>query len=140
MAGQLGGPSALRSKKQKMLYRILADLVLVVHLAFLVFAVLGGFLVFRWKRCAWIHIPAMLWAALIEFADWVCPLTPLENWLLQQSGGIGYPSDFIEHYIVPVVYPTVLTRHLQIALGLIVLGVNLGIYGWVICRTTRSKT
>ena len=94
-----------------MLYRILADLVVLMHLAFLVFAVLGGVLVFRWKRFAWIHIPAVLWAALIEFADWVCPLTPLENWLLQKGGGGGYQSGFIEHYIVPVVYPTVLTRH-----------------------------
>ena len=122
-----------------MLYRILADLVVMVHLAFLVFAVLGGILVFRWKRCAWIHVPAVLWAALIEFADWVCPLTPLENWLLQKGGTIGYQFGFIEHYIVPVIYPTVMTRHLQITLGLLVLGVNLGIYGWVIGRTTRSK-
>ncbi len=122
-----------------MLYGVLADLVVVVHLAFVLFAVLGGFLVFRWKRCAWIHVPAVLWAALIEFAGWVCPLTPLENWLRERSGALGYRSGFIEHYILPVLYPTLLTRDLQITLGLLVLGVNLGIYGWVMRRTAKAK-
>ncbi len=122
-----------------MLYGVLADLVVVVHLAFVLFAVLGGFLVFRWKRCAWIHVPAVLWAALVAFAGWVCPLTPLENWLRERSGALGYRSGFIEHYILPVLYPTLLTRDLQITLGLLVLGVNLGIYGWVMRRTAKAK-
>jgi len=122
-----------------MFYRVFADLVVVAHLAFVLFAVLGGFLVFRWKRCAWIHVPAVVWAALIEFAGWVCPLTPLENWLRERGGAIAYRSGFIEHYILPLLYPAMLTRSLQITLGLLVLGINLGIYGWVAYRIAKAK-
>lgn len=122
-----------------MLYRVFADLVVVTHLVFVLFAVLGAFLVLSWKRCAWIHIPAVVWAALIEFAGWVCPLTPLENWLREKGGSIVYRSGFIEHYIIPLLYPCMLTRSLQIALGLFVLSINLGIYGWVLYRIAKSK-
>jgi hypothetical protein len=113
------------------LYRVLADLVVVMHLAFVLFAVLGGFLVFRWKRCAWVHVPAFLWAAFIEFSGWVCPLTPLENWLRHRGGAMAYRAGFIEHYLLPVLYPATLTRHAQIALGLFVIALNLAIYGWL---------
>jgi hypothetical protein len=118
-----------------MLYRVLANFVVVVHFAYILFAVLGGLLVLKWKRCAWIHVPAALWAALIAFADWVCPLTPLENRLRESGGAVGYSSTFIEHYILPVLYPIALTRRLQIAMGLFVLALNLGLYGWVLRRT-----
>lgn len=120
-------------------YGVLADFVVVVHFAFVLFAVLGGFLVFRWKRCAWIHVPAALWAALIGITGWVCPLTPLENWLRERGGAIGYRSSFIEHYILPVLYPTQLTRDLQITLGLLVFGINLGLYGWILRRAAKAK-
>lgn len=122
-----------------MLYGVLADFVVMVHFAFVLFAVLGGFFVLRWKRCAWLHVPVVLWAALIEFTGWICPLTPLENWLRARGGTVGYRSSFIEHYILPVLYPTQLTRQLQITLGLLVLGINLGIYGWVLRRAAKSK-
>jgi hypothetical protein len=124
-----------------MLYRVLADVVLMMHFAFILFAVLGGLLVLRWKRCAWIHIPAVAWAALISCAGWVCPLTPLENWLREKGGAMAYRSGFIEHYILPVVYPPidVLTRPVQIVLGFLVLGINLGIYGLVLRRTHKAK-
>jgi hypothetical protein len=122
-----------------MLYRVFADLVVVVHLAFVLFAVLGGLLVLRWKRCAWLHVPAVVWAALIEFAGWVCPLTPLEIWLREKGGAIAYRSGFVEHYILPLLYPAVLTRRLQIVLGLFVLGVNLGIYGWILHRMAKTR-
>jgi len=107
-----------------MLYRVFADLVVVVHLSFVLFAVLGGFLVLRWLRCAWIHVPCVVWAALISFAGWVCPLTPLENWLLERG---------------PVLYPdaAVLTRPVQIILGFLLLGLNLGIYGLVLRRIVK---
>ena len=118
-----------------LLYRVLANLVVVGHLAFILFAVLGGFLVFKWKWCACIHVPAFLWAALIAFAGWVCPLTPLENWLRERGGATAYSSGFIEHYILPLLYPIALTRRLQIAVGLFVLGVNLWLYWWVLRRT-----
>lgn len=120
-----------------MLYRFLANLVVVLHVAFILFALLGGFLVLRWRRCAWVHVPAFLWAALIAFAGWVCPLTPLENWLRERGGATGYMSGFIEHYILPVLYPVALTRRLQTAMGLFVLGVNLGLYWWLLRRTRK---
>ena len=122
-----------------MVYRVLADLVVMMHLAFVLFAVLGGFLVIKWKRYAWIHLPIVVWAALIEFAGWVCPLTPLENWLRERGGEIVYRSGFVEHYILPLLYPTVLTRRLQITLGLLVLIINVVIYGWVWRRIAKAE-
>jgi hypothetical protein len=85
--------------------RIAADLVVLAHLGFILFVILGGLLVLRWPRMAWIHLPAVIWGALIEFAGWICPLTPLENWLREASGTAGYQGGFIEHYLVPIVYP-----------------------------------
>ena len=122
-----------------MIFRLLADLTVLVHLAFVLFAVLGGMLVLRWRRVAWAHLPTVLWAALIEFAGWICPLTPLENWLRRQSGALGYSGGFIEHYVIPLLYPVGLTRQVQIVLGLLVLAINAGIYGWVLRRHLRSK-
>ena len=114
-----------------MVYHILADLVVVIHLLFVLFVMLGGLLVLRWRVCAWIHIPAVFWAALIEFSGWICPLTPLENHLRIKGGGSGYETGFIEHYIIPLLYPAQLTRTMQIVLGLLVMVVNLVIYLWV---------
>ena len=121
-----------------MIYRILADFVVLVHFIFVLFTVFGGFLVLWRRYFAWIHIPSALWAALIEFAGWVCPLTPLES-LLRERGGVGgYSSGFIEHYIFPLLYPTNLTRGLQIILGILVLIVNLLIYGWIVKRALKT--
>ncbi|MBW1916744.1 MAG: DUF2784 domain-containing protein [Deltaproteobacteria bacterium] len=114
-----------------MAYRFLAEVIVIIHLAFVVFVLLGGFLVLKSKRAAWLHLPAVLWAAAVEFTGWVCPLTPLENWLRQQAGGAAYHSGFVAHYLLPCLYPTFLTRHLQILLGCLVLALNLVIYGWV---------
>lgn len=119
-------------------YRILADLLIVMHLAFVVFAVLGGILLLRWRRCAWVHIPAFLWAAGVEFLGGVCPLTPLENWLRKRGGGSAYQGDFVERYILPILYPADLTREIQVMLGVFVLVVNILIYGWLAWRTFRS--
>lgn len=113
---------------------------MVVHVAFVLFSVLGGFLVLKWELCAWIHIPAVMWAALIEFYGWVCPLTPLENWLREKGGGSSYGSGFIEHYIIPVLYPASLTQNMQIVLGVSVLGINFVIYGWILHRTIKAGT
>jgi hypothetical protein len=118
-----------------MLYRLLADAVVIAHLGFVLFAVLGGLLVLRWKWGAWVHIPTVLWAAFVEFTGWVCPLTPLENWLRAQGEASAYHTGFLDHYVLPVLYPPGLTRELQIGLGVFVLMVNLGIYGWVVWRT-----
>ena len=122
-----------------MFYRGLANLVVMAHLAFVLFSVLGGFLVLKWKRGAWIHAPAVLWAAIIEFAGWVCPLTPLENWLREKGGSTGYGSGFIERYILPMLYPLSFTRSLQIALGLFVVAVNLMIYGWIFHLNAKTN-
>ena len=112
-------------------YRLLADLVVILHLAFVAFALFGGLLALKWKRIVWLHVPAALWAAAIEFGGWVCPLTPLEIWLRGQGGELGYRSDFIEHYILPLLYPATLTREVQFVLGVVVLAVNIAGYAWV---------
>lgn len=104
-----------------------------LHFLFVVFVVLGGLLVLRWPWVAWIHLPTVAWGALIEFANWVCPLTPLEKALRERAGGGGYRGGFIEHYILPVLYPAGLTRTVQLVLGALVIVVNLAVY-WVVWR------
>jgi hypothetical protein len=105
-----------------------ADALVVLHLAFVAFVVLGGLLLLRWPRLAWVHLPAALWGAWIEFAGWICPLTPLENRLRGQAGQPGYSTSFVEHYLLPVLYPAALTRELQWLLGGVVIGVNAVVY------------
>lgn len=111
-----------------MSYRLLADLVVFLHAAFIGFALLGGFLVFRWPRAAWFHLPAVWWGAAVEWFGWVCPLTPLENELRRAAGMAGYSEGFIERYVVPVVYPAALTRDVQVALGAALIIANVAIY------------
>jgi hypothetical protein len=121
-----------------LIYRALADLVLAVHLAFVVFVVLGGLLVLKWPRLAWLHVPTAVWGVLIEYTGWICPLTPLENSLRARGGEAGYSGGFIEHYVQPVLYPAGLTRGTQIVLGSLALLVNLTAYGVVVARKSRS--
>ncbi len=115
-----------------MIYRLLADLVVIVHLLFVLFALLGGILVYLKKQWAWLHVPAFIWAAAIEFFGWICPLTPLEIKLRRLGGATAYESGFVEHYILPVLYPEALTRDMQIWLGVIVLVINITAYTLVI--------
>jgi hypothetical protein len=117
---------------------LLADFVVVIHLGFILFVILGGVFAIRWQRVIWLHIPAVLWGVWIEFAGWVCPLTPLENWLRLKSGMTGYSTGFVERYILPLIYPVNLTRNTQFILGLLVLGINVVIYGSIVIRY-RSK-
>lgn len=112
-----------------MLFRALADSVLLLHLLFIVFVLAGGLLAFRWPKLVWVHLPAVLWGAAIEVAGWICPLTPLENHFRQAAGEAGYAGGFIEHYLLAVVYPADLTREIQLALGFAVLALNLLVYG-----------
>jgi hypothetical protein len=116
------------------IYRLLADVVVVVHLGFVVFVVLGGLLVIRWRRLAWLHLPAVVWAIVLELAGWICPLTPLENRLRRAAGAGGYEGGFVEHYLVPVLYPDVLTRRMQVGLAVFVLSVNVAVYLWIVLR------
>ena len=114
-----------------MAYNLLADVVVLIHLAFVLFAVLGALLVIWQRKVLWLHLPAAVWAAWIEFSGKICPLAPLENWLRKRGGGSGYTGDFVEHYLMPILYPSGLTRKVQFILGGIVIGVNLIIYGYV---------
>ena len=114
-----------------MLYLLLADSVLILHLSFVCFVLFGGLLILRWPRIAWWHLPAIAWGAVVEFSGWICPLTPLENWLRAQGRGQGYEGDFLEHYLLALLYPDGLTRATQIVLGLMVLAVNLTVYRWL---------
>jgi hypothetical protein len=110
------------------LTRMLADLLVVVHLAFIGFVVLGGLLALRWRWVPWLHLPAAGWGALLELFGWTCPLTPLENRLRELAGESTYPGGFVDRYVAPVVYPSALTRELQVALGVLVCAVNAGVY------------
>lgn len=118
-------------------YRLLADLVVVLHLGFMLFVVLGGLCVLRWPRVVWFHLPAALWGAGIEFLGGICPLTPLENHLRRLGGEAGYAGGFVEHYLLPVLYPDGLTREIQLALGIFVVGFNVVVYA--ICLSTRAE-
>jgi hypothetical protein len=121
-----------------MLYSVAANLLMIVHLLFVLFVILGGLLLFRWPRFAFVHLPAAAWGAIIEFNNWVCPLTPLEQSMRRAAGEQGYSGGFIEHYLLPVLYPTGLTPNLQIILGSVVVLVNLFIYGWLLWRKRHT--
>jgi hypothetical protein len=120
-------------------YDLLADLLLLVHGAFVLFVIAGGLLVLRWPRVAWLHVPAALWGAGIEFTGGICPLTPLEQAWRRAAGGSGYQGGFIEHYVTAALYPAGLTHAVQVGLGLIVLAVNGWVYGtlWRRRHSTR---
>ena len=121
-----------------MMYRFLAEVTLATHSVFIAFVVIGGFLAIRFPRVAWAHIPCAIWGALIEFAGWVCPLTPLENLLRRASGEAGYTGGFIERYLLPIIYPGDLTREFQFLIGITAVGLNLVAYSIVL--RGRKKT
>ena len=118
------------------LFRAAADVIVVLHVGFVVFVMLGGLLALRWRRMMWLHAPATIWGVTIEFTGWVCPLTPLENLLRERAGEAMYRGDFIEHYIVPMLYPARLTHGTQILLGSLALAVNIIVY-WHAFRRSR---
>jgi hypothetical protein len=115
-------------------YRLLADAVALVHLLFVVFVVAGGLAVLRWPRVAWAHVPAAVWGALVELLRWECPLTPLEDQLRRLGGAVAARGDFVERYLLPVLYPERLTPAAQNVLGALVVAVNLAVYAVVIRR------
>lgn len=107
------------------------DLVVAVHLLFVVFVVIGGLLLLRWPGLIWLHLPAVAWGVFIEFSGGICPLTPLENQLRLEAGQDAYSGGFVEHYLLPILYPENLTLDVQQVLGTLVILVNLAIYAWV---------
>ena len=119
-------------------FRLAADAVALLHLAFVLFVMGGGLLVWRWPRLAWLHLPAVAWGALVEWTGWTCPLTPLEHHLRQAIGQAGYAGGFIDHYLWPLLYPVGLTREGQWALGAGVLALNGAVYGALLWRRTRA--
>lgn len=118
--------------------RLAADAVVLLHLAFIAFAMLGGILVAWRARIAWLHVPAAAWAAWIEFSGAICPLTPLENHFRQMAGASGYAGGFVERYLMPIVYPAGLTAQAQQWLGALVVAANLTVYAWIATRWRRS--
>lgn len=112
----------------QIMFQLAADLVVLFHLCFILFSLAGGVLSFYEKKWAWVHIPTALWAGFVELSGWICPLTPLENWLRLRAGQAGYKGSFVEHYILPLIYPGAMTRTQQILLAIVVLLLNAFIY------------
>ena len=121
------------------MYSLLADALIIIHFLFILFVVTGGLLILRRPRMAWLHLPAACWGAFIEFAGWICPLTPLENHLRRLGGEAPYTGDFVVQYLIPVIYPAGLSALTQYILGGLVIAVNLLIYGYVLYRRFSRK-
>jgi hypothetical protein len=118
-------------------YRILADALVALHVGFIAFAVAGGFAVMRWPKLAVLHLPAVAWAAFVEFSGIICPLTPWENALRLRAGDAGFEGGFVEHYVHPLLYPAVLTPPTQAVLGTFVVALNVLLYGAMLWRRRR---
>ena len=111
-----------------MLFQLAADFIIILHFIFIVFVLVGGILVLKWRWLIWLHIPAVIWGVLISFMGWICPLTPLENMLRQAGGGEVYITGFVEHYIVPLIYPSGFNHEMFGAMGIFVIVVNVIVY------------
>ena len=120
-----------------MIHRLAADAVLLLHLGFILFVLLGGLLALRWRRAPLLHLPAVAWGVYIELSGGLCPLTPLENRLRIAAGEAGYTGGFIEHYLLTLIYPAGLTPQIQYVLAAVVVGVNGLAYAWVWRRRRR---
>ena len=116
-------------------YRMAADTVVVIHLGFILFVFLGGLTLLRWPWMIWVHVPAAVWGGLVELIGAPCPLTPLENHLRTAGQGETYSGGFIDHYIMPIVYPPGLTRETQVILGVLVVAINFAIYFKILTKT-----
>jgi hypothetical protein len=110
------------------MYKLAANALALIHFAFIAFVIFGGLLLLKWPKVMWLHVPAAVWGALIEFAGWYCPLTSMENAMLRRAGQSGYSDGFVAHYLFRVIYPAGLTRGLEIAIGVFVLVVNVSVY------------
>lgn len=122
-----------------MAYRLFSDVVVIFHFAFVLFVIFGGLLLFLERKVMWIHLPCVFWGAFVEFSGKICPLTPLEIWFRIRGGSGVYRGGFIEHYILPVLYPAGLTRNVQVILGSVVIGINVIIYWKVFVYKSKRK-
>lgn len=122
-----------------MWYRLVADILVVFHFIFILYVLLGGLLALKWPRTVYLHIPAVIWGIFIEFSGWICPLTPLENHFRHLGGEAGYAGGYIEHYLLPLIYPSELTRSTQFVLGVVVIMVNLLAYGVLLWMRKKSQ-
>lgn len=122
-----------------MFFGVLADLVLIAHLSFAMFTVFGGLLVLRRPYLLWFHLACIFWGVFVQWANWACPLTPLENLLRQMSGQTGYRGGFVEHYVSLVLYPENLTIELRYVLGILLIVINILIYGFIFLRRRQIK-
>jgi len=120
-----------------MIYSLAADALVVFHFLFICFVVLGALLVAKWRWLGFLHIPAAAWGALIEFQGWICPLTPWEKQLRDAAGQAGYETGFIEHYLMPLIYPAGLDYDMQIVLGSFVIVINVLIYGGIALHKSK---
>lgn len=118
--------------------KVMVDTIVVLHLCFVLFVLLGALLLLKWPKLAWLHLPALAWGILVELNGWLCPLTPLENYLRERAGLGMYHGDFVMHYLMPVLYPVHLTRATQVVFGLIVIGLNLVLYYQIFRRRRRQ--
>ena len=119
------------------MYELAADLILIVHFVFILFVVFGALLFFVIKKIVFIHIPALIWESYIELTHSICPLTYLENWFLNKANLTIYSEGFIQNYLAPIVYPTDLTKDLQIYLGITLIVVNIIIYGFILNKIIK---
>jgi hypothetical protein len=122
-----------------MFSRLAADLILALHLGFILFVIFGGLLLLRHPRVMYLHVPAAVWGAFVEISGRICPLTTWENDLRRSAGESGYAESFIEHYLVPIIYPAGLTRGVQLAIAGVVILTNIVIYGWLLYRWKKSR-
>lgn len=123
---------------QKMIHQLFADLILLAHAVFVVFVVFGGLLVPRYPKVLWWHLPALFWGIVVQWADWICPLTPLENYFRQLGGDAGYEGGFVEHFVSRFLYPEHLTLELRYLLGLALVLLNVAVYLFVLARRRSS--
>jgi len=121
------------------MYTVLADLLVLLHFTFIVFVVAGGLLVLKWPVLAWFHLPAAAWGAVVEFQGWICPLTPLEIRLRDIAGERSYSGDFIDNYVLALMYPGGLTAEIQVLLGCLVILLNMLIYTLIWRRAQTAR-
>ncbi len=121
------------------MHELAADIILIIHFLFILLVIFGALLLFVEKKIVFIHIPAIIWGSYIELTNSICPLTYLENWLLQKANLTTYSEGFIQNYLVPIVYPTNLTKDTQIYLGIALIVINIVLYAFIFSKMKEKN-